>query len=908
MTICQSQRVHFQPPKAFGYPENMASIGESHSSSWTKRLVHLCFFLSGVAAVAYEIVWTRMFAIGLGHEMPSLLAVVAGFFAGLGVGAFALDRMVSRSTKPAAWYAGFELLIGLWGAATVWLVPAANELMGSALGHTPSATVHAFWAFTIPFLIMVPATAAMGATLSVVDRLIERLDLRTDAVGGLYSANTCGAMCGVLLSVLILLPFLGARATVFSLAAINVLCAAVIALLPSISYAQRSSSKQESKRLSDTRDPELSSVGRMRLIGTMFATGLLGIGYEILAIIAMSQTLHNTIYTFAVTLAVYLGGTAIGAALHRKLAARRPYNTTLRNLLLLLCAACLAGTLALAAAPNIAGLWERLPGGGSGGGLGGEIAVALAAFLVPTIVMGALFTHLSLGMRTAKGGIGVALGINTLGGCMASAIFGVLLLPTLGLKSSLALVALGYLPLLPLSAPASPRRAKPASRAVPRALWAPIGLLLVALPFVSLQHVHPPPGGRVLEVHVGGMGAVAVVSDPGGHRYLKVDDRFRMGGTATPFPDRRLLLLPMLLHPAPHHALVLGVGTGMTLGAASSDPDMHADGVELIPDVLRVIPRFSPENLSPQSVSNISLYAADARRFVRASAARYDLVVGDLFHPARDGAASLYTREHFQAIKEHLNPGGVFIQWLPLHQIDLEVLAIVTRTFLEVFPDAQALVAHFNAETPIIGLVGEPDRIRFSPDAIATRLHLETLRTMASDAGIQTPLDVLGCFIAEARSLRSFADAHSRPDEVNTDDRPLVAFLAPRYDYSGPESPLQRIETLLSEVSVSSSELADDSLDADTFARFQLARNTYIRALGRLASADVDRARALFLQAVHISHDFRPAYAQLLREAVQLASRDRPAAVALLDRLIQANPARMEALELEQRILKGEPL
>ena len=85
---------------------------------------------------------------------------------------------------------------------------------------------------------------------------------------------------------------------------------------------------------------------------------------------------------------------------------------------------------------------------------------------------------------------------------------------------------------------------------------------------------------------------------------------------------------------------------------------------------------------------------------------RYPLIVGDLFHPGRDGAGSLYAVEHFEAIRDHLAPGGVFCQWLPLHQLDEASLAAIVRTFLAVFDESHAFLGIYNAQTPALALVG----------------------------------------------------------------------------------------------------------------------------------------------------------------------------------------------------------
>ena len=67
--------------------------------------LYVLLFLSGFAGLGYEIVWTRLFAVGLGHEIPAVLAVVAAFFSGLALGAWSLDRRVSVSRVPGRWYA-----------------------------------------------------------------------------------------------------------------------------------------------------------------------------------------------------------------------------------------------------------------------------------------------------------------------------------------------------------------------------------------------------------------------------------------------------------------------------------------------------------------------------------------------------------------------------------------------------------------------------------------------------------------------------------------------------------------------------------------------------------------------------------------------------------------------------------
>src|SRR5262249_43189186 len=160
----------------------------------------------------------------------------------------------------------------------------------------------------------------------------------------------------------------------------------------------------------------------------------------------------------------------------------------------------------------------------------------------------------------------------------------------------------------------------------------------------------------------GAMASVAVLESTNHSRVLKVNNRFQMGGTAARIAEQRHADIPLLLHPDPKRALFIGLGTGITFATAAKYPNLIADGVELLPGVAEAMPLFQDD---PRAFENPALHVhvADGRRFVLITTNRYDVIVGDLFHPAQDGAAFLYTREHFTAVRERLAPRGLFCQW-----------------------------------------------------------------------------------------------------------------------------------------------------------------------------------------------------------------------------------------------------
>jgi spermidine synthase len=641
---------------------------------------------------------------------------------------------------------------------------------------------------------------------------------------------------------------------------------------------------------------------RKRIYVTLLATGFLGIGYEVLGVLAIGQALQDTVYTFAAALGVYLLGTAIGGSIHQVLLRRFPARSTLVHLFQGLAVACLLGVMAISQAHEINRQAMRVLGSSLLGAVGAEAVVAASVFLLPTIFMGAIFSLLAQSARGERRGIGVALGINTLGGFLAAPLLGVGLLPVLGAKWALALVSAAYLGLMPQTTRV---RLIPAAVAV---------AALAVLPFISLRLVEAPRGGRVVSLSEGVMGAVAVVTDAEGHRFLKVNNEFQMGGTSTTFAEKRQAMIPLLLHPKPRTALFLGIGTGVTLGAGAIDADIHCDGVELVPGVVAALEKFAPENLGPAGRPNVTIHTADARRFVRTAPAEYDVIIADLFHPARDGAGSLYTLEHFRAVRSRLAEDGLFCQWLPLYQLDTPTFQTIARTFLKVFePEAvRVCMAHFNGSTPMIGLLGWLTPAPIDADELERRIASAALAAELPVMAIQQPLDVLGCLVTTGTDLVRLVGS----GPINTDDRPVVMYTAPRLAYDDREPPSVRLERLLGSARTEGAALlGDDAAIAGVLGPYLKARDLFIKAATQEA-AQAMRAPAgkresggltppvveAYLASVRASPDFRASYVRLLAGAEAVAQADAERARQILAGLMEADPTRPDAGILLRRL------
>ncbi len=784
---------------------------------------------SGFAGLGYEIVWTRQLSLALGSEMMAVLGAVAGFFAGLALGAFVLDRPIRRARSPRTAYVLLEAVIGLWGLICIWLLPVAGRALSPLLGTEPAPAL--LWAasFALPTLVLLPATAAMGGTLTALERIVReaRGDPRVSA--GIYGANTLGAVAGTLISTFLLLPAWGLSGTLICLAGVNAVCA--LGMLALGSTAGRTSAEATE---------EVAQIGGPRLTNTLFVTGLLGITFEILVVRLAAQVMQDTIYTFAGLLAAYLLGTAAGGLAWQR-AGRRVQDASLGGLLAGTALACLTTAFLT---PYIARIAETAVEGG----LAGELVVAMALFLVPSAAMGALFGLLAQRTRDQRGSLGWAVGINSVGASVAPLLTAQVVIPALGAWTAIIPVALGYLLLIPLRRAAFVWAAAPALVAV--ALWV----------------------------------------------------RFRMGGTSSARSDHRQAMLPLLLHPAPHRALFLGIGTGATLVGGSQMPGVNVHGVELSREVVELLPWFADPG-APAAAPRVTV--ADARRFIAADTTQYDVIIADLFHPALDGSGALYTTDHFETVRRRLAQGGVFCQWLPLYQLDLPSLRAIVRGFLEIYPSGSAWLNHYSVRTPMLALIGPRDGGTLDLDALDTRLRDPAVRPVARRLGFETSMDLLGQYLGGARALSAFAGQGPR----NTDDYPFVTFDARRNVQALTAPPWALLRAITQALRPDPAELlAEPTRDAlsERLAAYWRARDRFLNAGTALpgdprGAALIEAASPGLLDALRLSPEFEPAYGPLIGMARSLIASDRTAAARLLHAINDAAPSRGEAREILSR-------
>lgn len=621
-------------------------------------LLALLYALSGLTSVAYEVLWVRMLSLQFGVSVFAVVVTVVAFMAGLGGGSLVAARKIQYVRRPLWLLALLEGSIAIYALTLPWLLQVSTGNIEHAAAQLTLFQWYWMLGLAALCLLMLPAFA-MGAGFPLILAAVGR---HSERLGSVYGLNTLGAACGALMP-LWLLPALGWVGSVRLVAGIGILVAVAFFLIGS----RRSSEGQEAIKDAASGRPPWPTLLAYAGIGA--ASLILEIGWTRL----FGMVMLRTEYVLAVILAAYLLGIGAGSMLAPRLRKQGWF-------VVLPMAACGFTLLSLWLLPALSGWVERAEFNSLFGALAAQGAVLVLMTLPVTLVLGA---WLPLLHRHFQGGGMWLYGANSLGAAGGAALAGVLLIPMWG--SAATIVVAAWL-LLAMGLSWSHRRM--AWLALPVAMVA--GWPVWQLPPVSALLPQAEAGSRNLYLYEDAVSITHVVERPDGQRLLLTDLQ-RMDASSEPtavFVQANQARLPLLLNGQPHSALFLGLGTGISVAGSLPFPDLQRTAVELSQGAIVAADGwFAPVN--HHVMQHTQVWRDDARHFLAASQKKYDVIVGDVFHPDMAGMSSLLSLQQFQRARSRLNDGGIFVQWLALNQFDIGSLRVVLRTFREAFPDAQ---------------------------------------------------------------------------------------------------------------------------------------------------------------------------------------------------------------------------
>ncbi len=180
-------------------------------------------FLTGAASFMYELGWIRMLSLVLGSSTHSFELMLSAFIFGLAFGGLYVRRRIERIGDPVAYIAYVMVAMGALAALTLPAYNLTFDFMAWFL-RTFARTPSGYVAFnllsqSIAALIMIPATFCAGMTLPLLTHELMRRGTGERAIGTIYSANTLGAIVGVLLTIHVLMPLIGVKGVILAVPA-----------------------------------------------------------------------------------------------------------------------------------------------------------------------------------------------------------------------------------------------------------------------------------------------------------------------------------------------------------------------------------------------------------------------------------------------------------------------------------------------------------------------------------------------------------------------------------------------------------------------------------------------------------------------------------------------------------------
>ncbi|OLC48329.1 MAG: hypothetical protein AUH43_09715 [Acidobacteria bacterium 13_1_40CM_65_14] len=796
-----------------------------------RRVFVLLYTASGAAALLYEVAWTRLLTLQLGHTVAAASTVLAAFMGGLALGAWlagsfdslalssskgelAQDRRFDRASGLRT-YAALEIVVAVAALMLPFALAASVPALGWAYADGTAAARFGVARVVISLALLGIPAAAMGATFPIAANWYARAS--ADA-GLLYATNTAGAAIGAIGAGFLLIPALGLRATTWIGVSLNVIAGAGAWWLSTkptpitaevAERAEKPKGKPKKEFLRTQRAPRLlpSAMPRLALIAVAIS-GFTALVYEVAWTRLLALVIGPTTYAFATMAAAFISGLAIGSALGTRLARRASQPAVWLALMLVVGAVAAVGAAWFAATrmPLLVAAEVADPAVVFGRVVATQ-AIAVGLLLLPmTLALGATFplalavaAGRTIASRDIGRGAARVYAANTVGAIAGALTAGFVLIPRLGLRTTFDAAAI-----LAASAGAGclaialggPRKAalRPIGLATALAAAAIVAILLMPswdrellssgaykyAPYLASADLETALRAGRLEYYKEGAASTVSVRQLTGTLSLAIDGKVDASNAGDMLTQRLLGLLPVLLHGRAQDICIIGLGSGVTVDSALAPGGVrHVDVVEISPEVVEASRLFERENGRALSKPGVRLIVGDGRSHLLLTPRRYDVIVSEPSNPWMSGVAALFTREFFQAARSRLNPGGLLCQWAHTYDISAADLQSIVRTFASVFPQGTMWLVG-EGDLLLIGTAGES--VAPHIERMAREWRAGTASAALTSVGIDEAaalFDLLSLYAGGPRELEQYGNSAV----VQSDDQMALEYSAPRGIY-----------------------------------------------------------------------------------------------------------------------------
>ena len=716
-------------------------------------IVYFLFFLSGITALTYEIVWTRMLTLVFGHTVFSVSVVLAAFMAGLGFGSYlfghAIDKLSANSTDSSSTallvYGWIEILIFVSGGLLSLIFANFAEVYSLFHSFLPeSPALQNFLRVVFSFTLMLIPTTFMGATLPLISKYCVTDDKRIrKQVSLLYALNTLGAAFGCLITGFFLMGAFGVLQTVLMAATGNL----IIGISALSIYKENGGIVKFS--LPKIKLPRMVWTPEQKFwMGISFICGFTALAYEVLWTRLLVFSIASTVYSFSMMLTVFLLGIFLGSLL------LIPFSSKIKNSHTILMV--LQGGIGIYVIGSIYGIesilsppWNAYNLGNPAMAFWNYFRDSAALMLVPTLLLGMCFPLLIQLIANKHENIGQATGqiyaANTMGAIFGSLFSGFLFLPNFGSQASLTLLATINLFIMVLLFRTSDYLTLTIRKAMTMVFVALILFINMSIPndlfnsFFMRDSAGKRNINKLIYFEEGLSDTVAVFKDeyglldPSAKRLITNGISMSASNMIATRYMKLFAHVPILLVDKPDDVLVVCFGTGQTTGAAGIHPRVKTvDSLELSSSVINAGKMFADQNHDVLSNPKVNFVIQDGRNHLLTTHKLYDVITSEPPPPRTAFTVNLYTKEYYELQKRKLKPGGISAQWIPLHSQGEEEVAMHFKTFQSVFPYTMGWLSVANE----ILIIGSDQPIKIDFNKLNERLQEPEIKKALKDIEI----------------------------------------------------------------------------------------------------------------------------------------------------------------------------
>jgi spermidine synthase len=631
-----------------------------------------------------------------------------------------------------------------------------------------------------------------------------------------YAINTLGAVTGCLVTGFFALYILGVTTTVYVAGAVDIVIGVLILLL-FVGPGRRPAYTGAPAAVTQTPLPgPLPATGSTRnliIISSFALSGFCSLAYEVLWTRVFSLVLGSSVYAFTVMLATFLAGIGIGSL------AFAPIVDRLKRPVVWFGA--LEAVIGFSALFSIF-IYRKLPlifynlkeaySGRFWLLQFLQFLLLAAIMIIPTLSMGAIFPLVGRIYTRSLGTVGRNIGeiyfFNTAGSIFGAFAGGFVLIPLIGVQNGVILIAAGNVCIAAVLISGSGLRGY-AKGAVAAAFALVFILSAAALPpwervmMTMGLYVNPVKEMAAEEkiiFYKEGINAIITVRQGGlnndtiSYQANGKIEASSEGGRPT---EAWSLLghIPLLLHDGePDTALLVGLGSGITLGAMEYYGLKSIDVVEIEPAVIEAAGYFREANNNALDDPRVRLHVTDGRNFVFARTSGYDVIVSAVSDPWISGVSNLFTYEYFDELKKKLNAGGIVSLWFQNYRITPKELKIGLNTFASVFPYVSVWF-HYTDSLDLI-VIGSVEPHALDLKRLGQAFENKSIREGLARIGINNPIDLFDLFVIGDKDLRRYT-GHTA---LNTDERPIYEFTLPKLLYMDPALGVKTLEDVLENV------------------------------------------------------------------------------------------------------------